>query len=146
MTHICDSKLTVIGSDNGLSLGRRQAIICGQCWDIANWTPRNKLQWNFYRNSYIFIHENPFENVVWKMASILSWPQCVKVVRSTFVIIIPWNGKGVNSNNKNNNSNKIFILVAIDYAIPPWQLPSVKCVYSLNSICRNRSPCTVHRV
>ena len=55
-----------------------------QCWDIANWTPKNKLdeqtmnkQWNYYRNSYIFIQENPLENVVWKMASILSRPQCV---------------------------------------------------------------------
>ena len=27
MTHICVSELTVIGSDNGLSPGRRQAII-----------------------------------------------------------------------------------------------------------------------
>ena len=27
MTHICVSKLTTIGSDNGLSPGRRQAII-----------------------------------------------------------------------------------------------------------------------
>ena len=28
VTHICVSKLTIIGSDNGLSPGRRQAIIC----------------------------------------------------------------------------------------------------------------------
>ena len=27
MTHICVSKLTIIGSDNGVSPGRRQAII-----------------------------------------------------------------------------------------------------------------------
>ena len=27
MTHICVSKLTIIGSDNGLAPGRRQAII-----------------------------------------------------------------------------------------------------------------------
>ena len=27
MTHICVSKLTIIGSENGLSPGRRQAII-----------------------------------------------------------------------------------------------------------------------
>ena len=27
VTHICTSKLTSIGSDNGLSLGQRQAII-----------------------------------------------------------------------------------------------------------------------
>ena len=27
MTHICVSKITTIGSDNGLSSGRRQAIV-----------------------------------------------------------------------------------------------------------------------
>ena len=27
VTHICVNKLTIIGSNNGLSLGRRQAII-----------------------------------------------------------------------------------------------------------------------
>ena len=51
VTHICVSKLTIIGSDNGLSPGRRQAIILNQCWYIVNWVLRNKLQWNFNRNS-----------------------------------------------------------------------------------------------
>ena len=32
-----------------------------QCWNIDNWTPGNKLQWNFKRNSFIFIEENTFE-------------------------------------------------------------------------------------
>ena len=41
-----------------------------QCWNIVNWTLGNKLQWNFNRNLYIFIQENAFENVVWKMAAI----------------------------------------------------------------------------
>ena len=41
-----------------------------QCWDIVNWTPKNKLQWNFNRNSYIFIKKIPFQNLVWKMAAI----------------------------------------------------------------------------
>ena len=36
-----------------------------------------ELQWNFNRNLYIFIQENAFENVVWKMAAILSLPQCI---------------------------------------------------------------------
>ena len=45
---------------------------------MVNWTPRNKLQWNFNRSSYIFIQENAFENVVWKMAAILLRPQCVE--------------------------------------------------------------------
>ena len=39
----------------------------------------NKLQWNFNRMSFIFIQENAYENVVWKMAAILSRPQCVKL-------------------------------------------------------------------
>ena len=70
MTHVCVGNLTIIVSDHGLSPGRRQAII----WIDAGilligplWT-----NWNINRNSYIFIQENPFENVVCKMASILS--------------------------------------------------------------------------
>ena len=47
-----------------------------QCSNIVNLTPRNKLQWNFNRNSYIFIQENAFENVC-KMVAISSQPQCV---------------------------------------------------------------------
>ena len=79
VTHICVSKLTIIGSDNGLSPERRQAIIWTKAGNIVDLTLRNKLQWNGNRNSYIFIQENPFENVVWKMAAILSRPQCVKI-------------------------------------------------------------------
>ena len=37
-----------------------------QPWNIVNWAHRNKLQWNFKRNSYILIPENPFQPVVWK--------------------------------------------------------------------------------
>ena len=50
-----------------------------QCWNIVNWTLRNKRQWNFNRNSYVFIQENAFENVVCEMASTLPRPQCVKI-------------------------------------------------------------------
>ena len=38
MTHICVSKLTIIGSDNGLSPGRRQAIICTNAGILIIWT------------------------------------------------------------------------------------------------------------
>ena len=58
------------------------------CWIIINWTLRNKLQWNFNRNSYIFIQENVFENVVCKMPSISSRPQCVK--RKPHCILWSW--------------------------------------------------------
>ena len=75
--HICVSKLTIIDSENGLSPGRRQAII----WTNAgvNKTLRNKLQWNINWNSNIFINKNAFESVFCEMASILSLPQCVNI-------------------------------------------------------------------
>ena len=68
----------LIGSDNGLSPGRRQAII----WTNAAMLlirPLGTLQWNLNRNLYIFVQENAFENVVWEMAAILSRPQRVKL-------------------------------------------------------------------
>ena len=49
-----------------------------QWWNIVNLTHINKLQWNFNRNSYIFIQENAAENVVWKISTIVSQPHCVK--------------------------------------------------------------------
>ena len=60
MTHICVSKLSILASDNGLSPGRRQAII----WTNAEMMLIGPLETN------IFIQENAFENVVWKMAAI----------------------------------------------------------------------------
>ena len=48
-----------------------------QCWNIVNWTLRNKVQSNFNCNSYIFIQENASKTVVCEMSSILSLPQCV---------------------------------------------------------------------
>ena len=48
-----------------------------QCWNIVNWTLGNKLRWNLNQNLNIMIQENAFENIIWKMAAILSWPQCV---------------------------------------------------------------------
>ena len=65
MTHICVGILTSIGSDNGLA-----PSYLNQCWNIVNWTPKNKYQWNFNQNSSIFIQENAFQNFVCEMASI----------------------------------------------------------------------------
>ena len=77
MMHICISKLTSIGSDNGLSPGRRQAII----WTNAGILLIGPLGTNFSEifnwNSDIFFQENALESVVCEMAAILSQPQCV---------------------------------------------------------------------
>ena len=43
-----------------------------QCSNIVNLNLRNKLQWNLKQNSYIFIQENASENIVCRMAAILS--------------------------------------------------------------------------
>ena len=67
VTHICVGKLIIIGSDNGLSPARRQAII----WTNAAILLIRPLGTN------IFIQENAFENIVCEMAFILTRPQCV---------------------------------------------------------------------
>ena len=77
VAHICVGKLTIIGSDNGLSPGRHQAIIWTNAGKLLI---GNKLQWNFNRNSNIFIEENTFENVVGEILLISSRPQCVKYI------------------------------------------------------------------
>ena len=68
------SKLDIIGSDNGLSSGRRQDII----WANAEILLIRNLGTNFSEklkwNPYIFIQENAFQNVVCEMAAILFRP------------------------------------------------------------------------
>ena len=87
VTNICVSELTIIGSDNGLWPGRRQAIIWTNAGILLIRTNfRNKLQWNSRWNTCIFIQENARENVVWKMASILSRLQCVIAWDITFAL------------------------------------------------------------
>ena len=71
-THICVSKLTIIGSDNGLSPRRRQAII-GTNAGILSVEP---LGTNF-SGILIEIHTFSFKEIQWKMAAIISRLQCV---------------------------------------------------------------------
>ena len=70
-----------------------------QCWNVVNWTLRNKLQWNLNRNSNIFIQENAFESVVGETVAILSRPRCIKYVllyyicyswQQMWVVELPW--------------------------------------------------------
>ena len=49
-----------------------------QCLDMFDSALKNTFQRNFKRNSCILINENTFKNFIWKMAAILSRPQCVK--------------------------------------------------------------------
>ena len=58
-----------------------------QWWNIVNCTHRKTRQWKFYWNSYIFIHENAFENIVCEMASTLFPTQCVNPFCAEFFIV-----------------------------------------------------------
>ena len=46
--------------------------------------PKDKIQWNISRNLKIFIQENAFENVIWKMAAILFWPHVLNQLSLNF--------------------------------------------------------------
>ena len=59
-----------------------------QWWNNVNLTLGNKLQRTIYRNYYIFIQEDAFENVVWEMSATFSQPQCVKTHPSDAFFII----------------------------------------------------------
>ena len=79
VTHICVGNLTIIGPDNGLSPGWRQAIIWTNAWIllIGPWgTNFSEILFGIHTFSLTKIH---FENVVCEMASILSRPQCVNI-------------------------------------------------------------------
>ena len=77
--NICTGNLTIVGSDNGLSPGRCQAIT----WTNIGIFFIGPLGTNFsemLNEMHTFSLKNPFENVVCKMAAILSRPQCVKAL------------------------------------------------------------------
>ena len=77
VTHICVSRLTITGSDNGLSPGRRQAIIRTNAGILLIRPLGTNFSEYFCRNSNIFIQENAFESVVCEKAAILYRPQWV---------------------------------------------------------------------
>ena len=79
MTHICINWVDHHWFRQWLVIWPAPSHYLNQCWNIVNWTLENIFKWNLKRNTYIFIQENVFENVIWKMAAILSWSQCVKL-------------------------------------------------------------------
>ena len=85
--HICVSKLTIIGSDNGLSPGRRQAIV----WINAGILLIEPLG-TIFSEILIKIHTCSFKKMHLKMASISSRPQCVNSFWPTDAIWWHWSG------------------------------------------------------
>ena len=84
VTHICVSKLSTIGSDNGVSPGRRQAII----WTNVGILLIRPLGTNF---SEILseIHTFSFKKMHLKMSSAKWRPFCLGLNVLTYVSVIP---------------------------------------------------------
>ena len=72
MTQICVSKLIVIGSDNGLSPGRHQAIICTNAGILSI----GPLETNF-SEILIEIIIVSFKKMHLKVSSAIRWPFCL---------------------------------------------------------------------
>ena len=85
MTHVCVGKLTIIGSDNGLSPGRRQAII----WTNAGILLIGTLGRNF-SEILIEIRIFSFKKVGLKVSSVKWRPFCLglNVLKVTQYVII----------------------------------------------------------
>ena len=81
MTHIWVSKEDIIGSDNGLSPGRCQAIISNNAGVLLIWLwGTNFSEMLITILTFPTIQEKAFDNIVCEMAAILSRPQCVNIM------------------------------------------------------------------
>ena len=88
VTHICVSKLIIIGSDNGLSPSWRHAII----WTNAGILLIGPLEPNF-SEILIKIHISSFKKMHLKMSSGKWRPSCPglnMLTRSTSSMLMPW--------------------------------------------------------
>ena len=85
--HLCVSKLTNIGSDNGLSPRRRQAIIWTNAAILLIRPLGTNVREKINSNVHIFMQENAFENIVWERVAILSQPQYV-IIPSIWTMLL----------------------------------------------------------
>ena len=69
VSHICVCKLTIIVTWPAPS------HYLNQCWNIVNWTLRNKLQWDLNRNSLTFSSEKMRS----KVSSVKRQPFCLSL-------------------------------------------------------------------
>ena len=72
--NICVHKLAIIGTNIGLSPGWHQAIISNNAGILLIGPLGINFNDILIEIHNIFIEENPFQNVVWKMAAILTLP------------------------------------------------------------------------
>ena len=95
VTHICVSKLTIVGSDNGLSPCRCQSIIWTNAGILLIWTSGTNFSEILSEIHEFSFKKMAFENIVCEMASILSRRKCVNMIysgRSSIMPLLTWAG------------------------------------------------------
>ena len=92
MICICVSKLTIVGSDKRLLAWTSPSHYLNQCWDIVNWTRRNKLQRNI--NKF-----HTFSSMKMHMKMLFGkWrPFCLGLNELTCLQLMTWRQKGSGS-------------------------------------------------
>ena len=105
VTYICVSKLTIIGSDNGLSPGRRQAII----WTSARILSIGSLETNF-SEILIGIQTFSFKKMQLKMSSAKWCPFCLGLN------VLNWAAETSKYSGPSDKPNWIFLGVKISYS------------------------------
>ena len=121
MTHICVGKLTTIGSDNGLSPDRRQAII----WTNARLLLIGPLGTNF-SEILIGIQTFSFKKMHLKMSSAKWRPLCLGLN----VLISGVRGLGIDL------ANYVWCLTQVLLSKPKWWLIQIWIVVDANDNCR----------
>ena len=128
-THICVSKLTIIGSDNGLSPGRRQAII----WTNAGILSIGPLG-TIFSEIVIGIHTFSFGKMHLKMSSAKWWPFCLGP--NVLNISTCWKAPGDNGSTRYcftaySRSNRLFLIK--EWFI--WVLNDFHWIYFVRNTC-----------
>ena len=119
VTHICVNKLTIIGSDNGLSPGRHQAIIWTNAEILLIGPVGTKLS-----EILIEIHTFSFKKMHLKMSSGKWWPFCPglnvltnRTLKISFVVHVegfPVVGRGTHITNNNAPLTELSIRPVVD--------------------------------
>ena len=121
VTHICESKQIIIGLDNGLSPGRRQAII---------WTNAGKLLFGHpvtnFSEILIEIHTFSFKKMHLKMSSGKCRPFCLGLN----VLTVPISGIHLA------NHVMMYVFLSSQKVVRKNFLFTISCIYILCYMCR----------
>ena len=133
MTHICVGKQTIIGSDNGLSPGRRQAII----WTNAGILLNGPLGTNFSEFS-IVIQTFSFNEMHLKMSSAKWRPFCLGL--SVLIDVGAWISNHIPGFLHALTSMTVQLKCRLRYGMEEWLHPTVSFGYHYLPwwLCRRR--------